>query len=360
MSKRVIVAMSGGVDSSVTAALLHRQGFEVIGVTLRLTEMSGTDGVHGSCCGVAGLEDARQVAARIGIPFYVLNYEHLFEQTVITPFCQAYGIGQTPNPCIDCNAHIKFGKLLKTSLAIGVDFLATGHYARLEHSSGNGDRPVLLKGRDRERDQSYFLYLLQAEQLDHVLFPLGSLLKREVRKIARDIGLRVSDKPASQDICFVQGTSYQAFLGRRCRESLRPGPIVDSNGVVVGQHRGIAAYTVGQRRGLGVAAREPMYVRSIDAVHNRIVIAPKESMYCQTLRVGQVNWLAGDVPASQIRLSVKTRYGALEVPADVTAETDGGAIIRFLTPQPVVAPGQSAVFYDGEQVIGGGAIESYE
>jgi len=360
MSQRVIVAMSGGVDSSVTAALLHRQGFEVIGVTLRLTEMSGTDGVHGSCCGVAGLEDARQVAARLDIPFYVLNYEQLFEQTVITPFCQAYGIGQTPNPCIDCNAHIKFGKLLKMALAIGVDFLATGHYARLEPDSGNSDRPVLLKGRDRERDQSYFLYQLQAEQLDHVLFPLGGLLKSEVRQIAGDIGLRVSDKPASQDICFVQGTSYQDFLSHRCRESLRPGPIVDSNGVVVGQHRGIAAYTVGQRRGLGVAAREPMYVRSIDGVHNRIVIAPKESMSCQTLRVGQVNWLAGDAPVSQIRLSVKTRYRALEVPADVTAETKGGAIVRFLTPQPVVAPGQSAVFYDGEQVIGGGVVKSYE
>jgi len=361
MAERVIAAMSGGVDSSVAALLLHRQGYDVIGIGLRLPELWPTPETvcSSSCCGLAGMKDARQVAAQIGIPFYVLNYERYFDDAVIWPFCQAYAAGQTPNPCIDCNAHIKFGWLMQTALALGVDYLATGHYARMERPATGGE-PRLLKALDPAQDQSYFLYRLTREQLRRTLFPLGGLRKSEVRQIAREAGLHVSSKPGSKDICFLQGTTYQAFLAERCPEAFQPGEIVDLSGTVVGQHQGIGAYTVGQRKGLGVAARAPLYVRTIDVATNRIVVGPREQVYMRTLQVGEVNWLDGDGPRSRPRLWVKTRYRSAEVPARVHVAPDGRLLVQFEEAQPAVAPGQAAVFYDGDTVVGGGVITTNE
>jgi len=358
MSGRVIVAMSGGVDSSVAVLLLQRRGYDVIGVTLRLAAASG-HGDRPTCCGTAGVEDARQVAMRIGIPFYVWNYEQWFEETVIAPFCAAYSLGRTPNPCVDCNTHVKFGKLLQTALAVGADYVATGHYARLERARA-ADDVVLSKGRDARRDQSYFLYVLPHERMDRVLFPLGDLTKEQVRGIAAAAGLPVHDKPASQDICFVQAHGYQGLLRERNAAALYPGPIVDEQGAIIGEHRGIGAYTVGQRRGLGIAAGRPLYVRAIEPVGNRIVVTAKEHLFCRTLRVGNVNWLVSYPPAGRMQLAVKTRYRTPEATAEVAVDSAAHATVEFHRPQPVVAPGQSAVFYHGDRVIGGGVIDSYE
>jgi tRNA-uridine 2-sulfurtransferase len=354
-----MVAMSGGVDSSVAAAILQRQGYEVIGISLKLPEMSPHHGQQRTCCGQTGVKDAGQVARDLGIPFYALNYEQVFEQEVIEPFCRAYLTGHTPNPCVDCNARVKFGRLLDTTLALRADYLATGHYARVERDPLTG-RPALRKGLDRKRDQSYFLYMLTAAQLAHVLFPLGDLDKETVRETARDLGLHVSGKPGSQDICFLQGAPYQDYLARRRPEAFQPGAIVDRQGGVLGVHRGVAAYTVGQRKGLGLSAGRALYVQAIDVASNRVVVGPKNGGERRAMRLEQVNWSAQSGPETTLRLAVKVRYRAAEAPAEVTPLGGGGASVRFLQPQPPAAPGQSAVFYDGDRVIGGGIINSYE
>jgi len=303
------------------------------------------------------MEDARAVAARIDIPFYVLDYRRAFEQEVVTPFCEAYAKGETPNPCLWCNARLKFGLLLDMALGLGADCLATGHYARVEHEPGDG-RPILRKGLDPEHDQSYFLYSLTPQQLAHTLFPLGSLHKGEVREIARDLGLPVAEKPSSQDICFVGPGGYRELLARRCPEALRPGPIDDSTGRVLGRHHGIGAYTVGQRRGLGVAAREPLYVTRLDAPSNTIVVGTRSETYVRTLVVGSLNWLACDPPAAPLHLSVKTRYRGSERAADLVPD-NGRVSVRFSSPHPIVAPGQAAVFYSGDVLVGGGVVRAY-
>lgn len=355
MGQRVIVAMSGGVDSSVTAALLHCQGYEVIGVGLRFPELSPQSGRRSTCCGPAGLQDALWAAAQIGIPFYTFNYEGVFQEQVIDPFCRAYAVGQTPNPCIDCNAEIKFGRLMQTAWASGADYLATGHYARIDRSPSDGGLN-LLKADDRRHDQSYFLYRLTPEQLERVRFPLGTLHKTTVRRLAREMGLHVAEKPGSQDICFLQGAHYQSFLAQRCPEAFREGDIIDSRGEVLGRHRGIAAYTVGQRRGLGIAAPQPLYVKQIDTVNNRLLVDRKERLLVRELSVEQINWTTHTPPALPASLSVKVRYRAPEVPAEIAAGSNGGVRVRFERPQPPVAPGQAAVFYDGDLVLGGGVI----
>lgn len=357
MGERVVVAMSGGVDSSVAAALLREWGYEVIGVGLRLPEQSGVAGSRATCCGMAGMEDARAVAARIDIPFYILDYRRAFARRVIAPFCEAYAKGETPNPCILCNARIKFGLLMDMALALGADYVATGHYACVEHRRGD-NRPTLCKGLDPEHDQSYFLYSLTLRQLAHTLFPLGSLDKAEVREIARELGLPVADKPSSQDICFVGPGGYREFLAKECPQALRPGPIVDSTRRVLGRHGGIAAYTVGQRRGLGIAAAEPLYVTALDTTTNTIVVGTKDETYLRALAVDSLNWLACDPPGVPLQLSVKTRYRGVEVAAEVFP-SNGQMWVRFSEPRPMVAPGQAAVFYSGDVLVGGGVVRSY-
>jgi tRNA-uridine 2-sulfurtransferase len=355
----VVVAMSGGVDSSVTAALLCQRGYEVIGIGLRLPEMSIGRTATGACCGIAGMEDARRVAETIGIPFYVLNYQRLFEEKVIQPFSRAYAVGETPNPCIACNIHIKFGGLLRTALALGADYLATGHYAGVEHPA-NGGEAILRKGLESQREQSYFLYALTPDQLTHLLFPLSHMQKRDVREVASNLKLPVADKPSSQDICFVPGGNYREFLAQRGSGAFQPGPIVDSRGRLLGTHNGIADYTVGQRKGLGIAAGTPLYVLRIVPARKTVVVGPKEETLCHTIRLKQVNWITYDEPVSPLRLQVKTRYRAAEVEADVVPGHNGAATVHFLQPQPAVAPGQATVFYEGDILVGGGVAVSYE
>jgi len=306
---------------------------------------------------MAGMEDARAVAARIDIPFYVLDYREAFAREVIAPFCEAYRNGETPNPCVLCNVRLKFGLLLDMALGLGAGYVATGHYARVEHESGGG-RPTLRKGLDPEHDQSYFLYSLTPRQLAHTLFPLGTLHKGEVREIARRLGLPVAEKPSSQDICFVGSGGYRELLAKHCPDSLRPGPIADSTGRVLGRHHGIGAYTVGQRRGLGIAAGEPLYVTRLDAPSNTIVVGTKNETYVRTLVVRSVNWLACDPPAAPLHLSVATRYRGSERAADVVPD-NGLVSIRFSRPHPIVAPGQAAVFYSGDLLVGGGVVTAY-
>ena len=348
--------MSGGVDSSVAASLLHEQGYEVVGVTLRLADTGQPTGPESSCCGVAGFEDARAAAAAIGIPFYTLDYRRAFEREVVVPFCEAYRKGKTPNPCTLCNARIKFGSLLDVALAMDADYLASGHYARVERRS-ESDRPILLRGIDSQHDQSYFLCALTSRMLAHSLFPLGAMHKREVRVVARERGLPVADKPSSQDICFVGSGGYREFLAGHCPDALRPGPIADMSGHLVGQHRGIGAFTIGQRKGLGVAAREPLYVIELDAPTNTVVVGPKEKTRVRALAVGNLNWLSCDPPAATLRASVMTRYRGTETTADIIPQGDG-ASVRFVELHPIAAPGQYAVFYSGDVLLGGGVVRS--
>ena len=346
---RVMAAMSGGVDSSVAAALLLEQGYEVIGVGLRLGD--GSSGVS-TCCGMGDLQDARAVAAQIGIPFYILDYRKAFRRDVVGPFCEAYAKGRTPNPCILCNEYIKFGRLLKLALALGMDYMATGHYAGVRH--GPDESLFLCRGMDLEHDQSYFLYSLSRQQLAHALFPLQGLQKGCVRELARRYGFPVADKPSSQDICFVGSDGYRHLVAQSHPEALRPGPIVDTQGHVLGRHRGLGAYTIGQRRGLGVAAGERLYVVALDFSRNAIVVGTQQEAQNRILHLERVCWHGQAWPTTPIALWAKARYRGKMVRAEVCAAEDG-LQVTFEEPQ-AVAPGQAVVFYEGEIVLGGGVV----
>ncbi|MFH1086810.1 MAG: tRNA 2-thiouridine(34) synthase MnmA, partial [Chloroflexota bacterium] len=306
MSRCVVVAMSGGVDSSVAAALLRERGDDVMGIGLRFPAATDPRGL-GTCCGMAGMQDARRVASGLGIPFYVLDYRDLFEREVVEPFCRAYARGETPNPCILCNVQLKFGRLLDAALAMGAEYVATGHYARLIPDADTGGLQ-LLKGSDRERDQSYFLYALTPHQMEHALFPVGELTKPQVRAIAARLGLPVAHKPGSQDICFVGSGGYRAFVAAREPGAWQAGPIMDGAGRVLGQHRGIAGFTLGQRQGLGIAAREPLYVIALDPARNAVIVGPKAETFTSSVALDHVTWLADDPPQEPQHLAVKTRY----------------------------------------------------
>jgi tRNA-uridine 2-sulfurtransferase len=343
--------MSGGVDSSVAVALLRERGDDVIGVGLRFPDVP--DGERsGACCGMAGMTDARRVATALDIPFYVLDYRELFEREVIEPFCQAYGRGETPSPCIVCNIRLKFGRLLETALAMGVEYVATGHYARVESDIDTGEH-YLLKGRDRDHDQSYFLYSLTSQQLMHSLFPVGELTKSQVRAIAARLKLPVADKPSSQDICFVGQGGYRALVAAREPEAWQAGPILDEAGQVLGEHRGLAGFTLGQRKGLGIAAKEPLYVIALDITRQAVIVGPKAATLTQSLTLERVHWLADESPREPLLLSVKTRYRSTESLAEVHIQGQN-AQVSWITPQPRVAAGQAVVFYQGDRVMGGG------
>jgi len=339
---RVAVALSGGMDSSVAALLLKEAGHEVIGLHMHLWDSSRFE------------YQARQTEAlcsTLNIPFYVVDSKKEFELNVVDYFCREYKRGRTPNPCIACNQQIKFGFLLSQVLSLGANFLATGHYARIEHSE---DGYHLLKAADLSKDQSYFLYTLTQEKLKHLLFPLGSYTKTGVKQIAKRAGLSIAFKP-SQDICFISEKNYRAFLSQRL--SSVPGEFVDAQGVILGRHQGIVFYTIGQRHGLGLASGKPLYVIRIEPEHNKIVLGDKRELYSQKVTAQRLNWVAGKPLLGPITAAAKIRYKSREAAANLFPKEDY-ANICFLEPQRAVTPGQAIVFYKGDEVLGGGIIES--
>ncbi len=385
MSSRIVVAMSGGVDSSVAAALLVREGYEVIGVTLQIwPEGMRPPGRHTGCCSLDAVDDARRVADRLGIDYYVFNFQGDFARQVIEPFTRAYLRGRTPNPCVWCNERIKFGALLDRALELGAEAVATGHYAAVERDPRSG-RWVLKRPRDRRKDQSYSLWPLTQHQLAHALFPLASYTKQEVREMAARLGLPVAQKAESQEICFIPDDDYRRFMREVAPESVAPGPIVDVSGRVLGEHSGVAFYTVGQRRGLGLASGRPLYVVAIDPERRAVVVGDREQAHFAGLVATGVNWVAWPDLQGRRPVLAKIRRSAEEVPAVVEplaeeassgsgtggvawgepaegadARPGGTGRVRtwFETPQWAVTPGQSVVWYDGDRVAGGAVIEA--
>ena len=355
VSDRVVVAMSGGVDSSVAALLLRQAGWDVVGVTMKLYSLDEAElpADHQGCCTLDDVEDARSVCRRLGIPHYVLNMEREFRDQVMDYFVAEYQRGRTPHPCIACNDKIKFNHLLARADALGAQYVATGHYARIERTP---KRVVLSKGVDQSKDQSYVLFGMTQQQLDRTLLPVGGYRKEDIREMALDAGLITADKPDSQDICFIPLGDYREFL--RQRTSGVPGEIIELDGTVVGTHQGIEYFTVGQRRGLGLAYTpgEPRYVVRLDADSNRVVIGPETSLFAEEMWVSGVNYVSGETPYDGTSVAVKIRYKAYEAPATLHPRPTG-AIVRFREPQRAVTPGQAAVFYDGEALLGGGTIE---
>lgn len=367
---KVVVAMSGGVDSSVAAALLLRQGYEVIGVFLRLGSPDGVE-AHSDespscssdsgkskqgCCSVLDAADARRVAAILGVPFYVLNFQQDFSR-VIEYFVGEYNRGRTPNPCVRCNDWLKFGRLAQYARAVGADYLASGHYARIGVDPVTGGRS-LLRGRDRRKDQSYVLFGMTRQTLDHTLLPIGDMEKHAVRAIAEELKLPVYNKPDSQEICFVPDQDYAALVRRRTPDAVRPGELVGPDGAVVGQHAGHQHFTIGQRKGVGVAFGRPIYVAHIDPAANRVTLADRQTLHRNALVATEVNWLT-DRPrsgAGPICCSAKIRYNHDPQPAAVIV-SDSEMTVRFAEPQSAVTPGQAVVLYDGDLLLGGGWID---
>ncbi len=354
---RIVVAMSGGVDSSVVAALLAGHDYEVIGVTLRLYDDGAIRGKAGSCCAGADIADARAVAGRLGIPHYVLDYEARFKAGVIDDFADSYARGETPIPCVRCNQKVKFGDLLEMARTLGADALATGHYARRVPGPNGAE---LHRGADMARDQSYFLFATTGAQLDYLRFPLGGLPKSEVRALAERHGLPVADKPDSQDICFVPNGSYASVVDKLRPDAARPGQIVDLNGRAVGDHQGIVHYTIGQRRGLGIAHAEPLYVVALDASAARVVVGPKEALARDRVFLDEMNWLIPVTAGKPIACDVKLRSAQPLAAATVTPLPDGRALVDLDGAQFGVAPGQACVIYAGDRVLGGGWIKGAE
>ena len=358
MATRLVVGMSGGVDSSVAAALLVERGFDVIGVTMRVWSSGASDdssGRFGACCGSEAVDDARRVARALGIPYYVLNMDTEFERTVIDRFTDEYRRGRTPVPCVACNSDLKFGSLLARARAWEAHGVATGHYARVTRDAQSG-RYLLWRGRDRRKDQSDFLWPLTQQQLAAAHFPVGDLDKAEVRAHARRLGLATADKPESQEICFVPDDDYRGFLRRRDPDLFRPGAIVDGAGSVVGTHSGIAAYTIGQRKGLGLVGATPRYVVDIDAEGNRVRVGSASDLERTRLRATDVNFIACEPPRDPIRVEARIRHSHQPAPAEVRAGDDGTAEVVFDEPQRAITPGQSVVWYRDDLVVGGGVI----
>jgi tRNA-specific 2-thiouridylase len=357
MRPRVVVGMSGGVDSSVAAALLVERGVDVIGVTMRVWAKDVDDPARrfGSCCGSEAVDDARRVARELGIAYYVLNMEDEFDRAVIGPFAEAYRRGRTPVPCVACNTDLKFGSLLARAQAWDATGVATGHYARVTRDAPSG-RWLLWKGCDARKDQSDFLWPLNQRQLAAAHFPVGDLAKDDVRAYARRLGLATADKPESQEICFVPDDDYRGFLKRRDPTMFRPGPIVDDAGRVLGAHAGIAGYTVGQRRGLALATAAARYVVDIDADANRLRVGSATDLERDRLFATDVNFIACDPPRAPLRVEARIRHSHRPAPATVRASGPGEAEVVFDEPQRAITPGQSVVWYQGDLVVGGGVI----
>jgi len=351
---RIVVAMSGGVDSSVAAGLLARDGHEVIGLSMQLYDQQQGEIRFGSCCTIDDLYDARRVAGEIGIPHYIVNFERKFEEHVISDFVREYSAGRTPIPCVHCNGDLKFASLVERAEAFGAQAVATGHYAQVDFDEASR-RYRLKRGVDRQKDQSYFLFTLSQAQLARACFPVGALDKPAVREEARRLGLRVAEKKDSQEICFVAAGEHPEFVGRRA--AIAGGEIRDREGRVLGHHDGVHRFTIGQRKGLGLSSAIPLYVVGIDAGQAAVTVGPRESLDRTSLTASRVNWIAGETPAAPVRADVRIRYRHAEAPATVTPLGDGRVTVTFDTPQAAITPGQATVFYDGEMVLGGGWID---
>jgi tRNA-specific 2-thiouridylase len=354
MSK-VVVAMSGGVDSSVAAALLKQQGYEVVGMMLRLWSEAGKEDSN-RCCTPESMALARRVAAKLNIPFYVIDAKQIFKETVVQYFLDGYARGETPNPCLVCNRQIRWKYLLDHALALGADLMATGHYVRL--TSDEKGAKQLLRAVDQFKDQSYVLHVLNQAKLQKALFPIGDFPKPEIRKMAESFGLPTASRHDSQDLCFLAGEDYRDFLRRNAPELFNPGQVISSSGEVIGEHTGLANYTIGQRKGLGVSSSVALYVISKDTAANTLVVGEQEKLGSSLLTAREVNWVSGEVIGGSFRAEVKVRYTAKEAPALVTTLDEGRRIqVRFDKPQRDITAGQAAVFYQGEVLIGGGIIQ---
>ena len=353
--ERVVLGMSGGVDSSAAAALLLEQGFDVVGITLKLWPQDCVSRAEDKCCGPQAVADARAVAHRLGIPFYLVDEAEDFQREVIRYFADEYRAGRTPNPCVMCNEKLKFGTLLRRARQLGAECVATGHYARVEKDEATG-RHLLKRGRDLRKDQSYFLFSLRQDQLARTRFPLGDLTKADTREIARESALKTADKEESMEICFVPDNDYGRFLETSKLVARHRGEIVDRTGKVLGHHDGIEFFTIGQRRGLGIAAAQPLYVLDLDAANNRVVVGGEADLERDSLVVERCNWIYVEEPPDRLEASVKIRYNHPGTRATIHPAADGSAEVRFHEPQRAVTPGQACVFYDGDVVLGGGWI----
>lgn len=353
---KVLLAMSGGVDSSVAAVLLAEQRYEVSGATFKLFENEDI-GIEKSktCCSFEDVLDAKSVAQKLGLRHDVFNFTELFRHDVMIPFAKAYSCGETPNPCIQCNRCIKFEKFLERAMLLEYDFIATGHYARIEYQSETG-RYLLKKAMDQTKDQSYVLYMMTQEALSRTLFPLGNLKKSEIRKIAEERGFVNAKKPDSQDICFVKDGNYAGFIEKTLGCQPGEGEFVDTEGRYLGRHQGIIKYTIGQRKGLGTTFGKPMYVVEIDAEKNRVVLGRNEDLFTDRLLADHINLISIEALTEPMEVTVKARYTASEVPAVIVPEKDGRILVKFREKQRAITPGQAAVFYQGDVVVGGGTI----
>jgi tRNA-specific 2-thiouridylase len=351
---RLVVAMSGGVDSSVAAAILAAEGHDVIGLSMQLYDQSGSQ-AFGSCCTLDDLHDARRVATAIGIPHYILNFERQFQQTVVSNFVGEYTAGRTPLPCAHCNSDLKFSTLLERAQGLGAEVVATGHYARVEQALDGRWR--LRRGVDPDKDQAYFLFSLTQAQLARAAFPVGSLTKSDVRAHARAIGLRVAEKPDSQEICFVPDGDYASFVEKQAPAAVKAGAVTDESGRTLARHDGVHRFTIGQRKGLGVSSQMPLYVLRIDADSGQVTVGAREALERRTLTASQVNWTAGVTPADWLAVTAQIRHRHRPVPGRVRALPEGRAEFEADAPLSAVTPGQAAVFYEGDMVIGGGWID---
>lgn len=357
MEKRALIAMSGGVDSSVSAALMQESGYDCIGVMMKLFQNETVDIPKGhTCCSLDDAEDARRVAFQLDMPFYVFNFTDDFSRQVIDRFVHAYEVGATPNPCIDCNRYMKFERLYQRARELDCDVIVTGHYARIEYDE-NRQRWLLKKAKNTAKDQSYVLYFLSQQQLEHTCFPLGEYeSKEEVRTVAERYGFVNARKHDSQDICFVLDGDYGKFIEQYTGHHYPAGDFTDTQGNVLGQHRGIIRYTIGQRKGLGLALKAPMYVCRKNMKENTVILSPESELYSKELTAGQFNWIAYEAPEHPVRVTAKTRYHAKEAAAEARVQPDGTVHLVFDEPQRAITVGQAVVLYDGEQVVGGGTI----
>jgi tRNA-specific 2-thiouridylase len=352
---RVVVGMSGGVDSSAAAALLLEQGYDVVGITLKLWPQDCVNRAEDKCCGPQAVTDARSVAHKLDIPYYLVDEADDFQKQVINYFAEEYRAGRTPNPCVMCNEKLKFGTLISRARQLGAEYIATGHFARVEKNPADG-RMLLKRGRDSRKDQSYFLFSLRQEQLARTLFPLGELTKTDTRDVARQCELKTADKAESMEICFVPDKDYGRFLQQANLVQKHRGDIVNLHGHVLGQHEGIEFYTIGQRKGLGLTSPRPLYVIELDAANNRVVVGDESALDRDEFGVERCNWIPFDTPPETQEVTAKIRYNHPGTPATVTVRPNGGAQVKLHQPQRAITPGQACVFYQDDLVVGGGWI----